>query len=102
MNPDELIYSPASGGQQIIDRSFPEMSSMVQVRQRFKPGHPTGFVESLANLYEDFYLALSSPSHLEFNSQEIYSIKHSLEFINVCDAMVRSHSSMRWESVSCN
>jgi len=54
MEPEKLIVCDNKGNIQIVDR----VSNLVEVTclpryNRFKAGHPAGFIEAFANLYED-------------------------------------------------
>ena len=54
-NPEELQIATHKGQRWTLDRSSPECVVACQPRyQRFKAGHPAGFIEAYANLYDDF------------------------------------------------
>ncbi len=54
MNPEELLYQTVNGDRMIIDRASSGISISNQLRyNRFKAGHPAGFVEAFGNLYVD-------------------------------------------------
>ncbi len=53
-NPEYLHYGAKDGAIQIIDRSHPLVKVASESRyQRFKVGHPAGYIEAFANLYQD-------------------------------------------------
>lgn len=59
--PDRMHIASRDGSREIVDRgSRLEIANEVRY-QRFKAGHPTGFVESLANLYHDISTSIHSP-----------------------------------------
>lgn len=69
--PDELRLSDTSGQQRVLFAGDPTLAVSAQVRyQRFKSGHPTGFVEGLANMFDDMhsYLSLGHPPTDDFGS----------------------------------
>jgi predicted dehydrogenase len=52
--PDELHLNTRSGQSYRLDFGSPDLLVSNQVRyMRFKAGHPTGFIEAFANLYDD-------------------------------------------------
>ncbi len=52
--PDELHLHGRSGQTQVLDFGSPDLLVANQPRyMRFKAGHPTGFIEAFANLYDD-------------------------------------------------
>jgi predicted dehydrogenase len=53
MNPEELIFNTINGERIILDRAS-NISVSNQIRyNRFKSGHPAGFIEAFGNLYVD-------------------------------------------------
>lgn len=53
-SPEYLSYTGKDGITKILDRSNPAMNVAAAMRyQRFKPGHPAGYIEAFANLYSD-------------------------------------------------
>lgn len=53
-NPEELLLNFASGQRLILDRASDNLLVARQPRyNRFKAGHPAGFIEAFANLYYD-------------------------------------------------
>ena len=58
-NPEALMYATTDGELRVLDRSCPDLLIANQRRyNRFKAGHPAGFIEAFANLYADFHAAL--------------------------------------------
>lgn len=54
MNPEELNFHTIDGDRLIIDRASSNINIANQLRyNRFKAGHPAGFVEAFGNLYFD-------------------------------------------------
>ncbi|MCG3710621.1 Gfo/Idh/MocA family oxidoreductase [Aliarcobacter butzleri] len=54
MNPEELNFYDINGGRMIIDRASSNINIANQSRyNRFKAGHPVGFIEAFGNLYFD-------------------------------------------------
>jgi predicted dehydrogenase len=54
MNPEELNFQDIDGNRMILDRASSQIGLANQPRyNRFKAGHPAGFVEAFGNLYFD-------------------------------------------------
>jgi predicted dehydrogenase len=102
MNPEELFVSYADGRREVFDRASDAQVSNQKRYERFKAGHPAGFVEALANIYMDIAQDLhcykqGSPQ----TSGEIFGAPLAKEGLLLLEAMVRSWSSGRWERVDC-
>jgi predicted dehydrogenase len=60
-NPDTIQIGQLDGSRQSIFRGLSDNKVASEIRyQRFKAGHPTGFVEGLANYYQDVFLEFLS------------------------------------------
>jgi predicted dehydrogenase len=60
-NPDTIQIGQLDGSRQSIFRGLSDNKVASEIRyQRFKAGHPTGFVEGLANYYQDVFLEFMS------------------------------------------
>jgi predicted dehydrogenase len=60
MEPENLRMSDDHGDIRIVDRASVGMIESNKPRYaRFKPGHPSGFIEAFANYYEDVYVSLN-------------------------------------------
>lgn len=61
--PDRLVVTDSYGTQRILNSGDQDLRCAGEPRyQRFKAGHPTGFIEALANMYEDMSQSLDSGS----------------------------------------
>lgn len=59
-DPDRLIVCDNNGSRHVLERGDSSCSVASNERyNRFKAGHPTGFVEAFANIYSDFHTALT-------------------------------------------
>lgn len=66
-SPEELVLSYSDGRKEIIERGIDGDSLCNEGRyNRFKPGHPSGFIEAFANLYCDFYEVLQGAESNDF------------------------------------
>ncbi|HON59604.1 MAG TPA: Gfo/Idh/MocA family oxidoreductase [Smithella sp.] len=102
MVPEELILNDAGGKRQIVDRA----SSCVEIADqprynRFKSGHPAGFIEAFANHYYDIADAL-----LEFRktgryqSPWVFTAQLAEEGLKMLEAMSRSAKNHCWQKIS--
>lgn len=100
-NPEELLISSVDGRREILDRA-----SMVEVTNaarynRFKAGHPAGFVEAFANLYRDLATCLHQYQATGvWQSDEVFSVELAEEGMSFLEAMVASTETGRWERVA--
>lgn len=98
--PELLTMSHINGRTEIIERgSDCEIAELTRYN-RFKAGHPAGFIEAFANLYADFSEAIKAHRNGEFHSvMQDYSLTISHQGLNLLEAMVRSCQSRQWEKV---
>ncbi|WP_153913944.1 Gfo/Idh/MocA family protein [Shewanella sp. TC10] len=72
-----------------------------EIRERFKPGHPGGFIEAFANLYQDIGNAL-----IEFKqtgthqSPYVFGWQHAHEGLTLLDAATRSNKQQQWVNLN--
>ncbi|NKF51053.1 Gfo/Idh/MocA family oxidoreductase [Shewanella sp. WXL01] len=68
-----------------------------EIRERFKAGHPGGFIEAFANLYQDIADALiefkQSGKH---NSPYVFGWQHAHEGLSLLDNAAKSHAQQQW------
>lgn len=101
MNPEELLISHGDGRREILDRGVGLPLASKPRYNRFKAGHPSGFVEALSNLYADIHTALKLYHKTgRQQSEEVFGATMALEGLNWLEAMVRSTRSKKWEKVS--
>ena len=99
-NPEELIISYADGRREIVDRASPTEIAPNLRYNRFKSGHPAGFIEAFANLYRDIATALVEyKSSTCWQSQEIFGPELALEGLHLLEAMVKSTKTKQWEKI---
>lgn len=56
--PNELIFTPLFGRVELIKRGAGDLSEAAKSRIRTPPGHPEGYLEAFANLYQGFAEAI--------------------------------------------
>ncbi len=100
-NPEELQLNYVDGRREIIERGSPCLIANQIEYNRFKAGHPAGFIEAFANLYRDFALAIRHPETDKAQAiYQNYGIAPALEGLQLMDAMTRSHHNQQWESLN--
>ena len=100
-HPEELIISYADGRKVTMDRaSDAEVANMRQYN-RFKAGHPAGFIEAFANLYMDI-----ADCHCQYrasgqwHSENVFGAELAVEGIQMIESMVKSMDTKTWQTVS--
>lgn len=83
MNPEDLLVSYSDGRRELIDRgcgqSVPELEKPTY--NRFKPGHPAGFIEAFANLYADFSALLQDQNKPDSELHSAQAAVRGLRFL---------------------
>jgi len=103
MNPEFLEYNDNVGRNIMLDRSSKEiLVANTPKYNRFKSGHPAGFIEAFANHYIDIYDSL-----IRFRKGEKYpynrytfNVEESLRELSLMEAIERSIRSHSWEQVN--
>ena len=94
LDPDHLVQSDINSNQLKINRG--SILRKLNQLDRFKPGHPTGFIEAFANFYQD----LSDDFHRFRKGQTpniwISPITEALEGLEFLHAATKSHQSRKW------
>ena len=100
LEPETLKTCDRYGNVSLRDRTGGVKIANQPRYNRFKAGHPAGFIEAFANYYEDIadclgqYFATGS-----FSSQYVCGIKTSLEGLAMMQAATRSAKSNKWEDL---
>ena len=98
--PEELLLSFSDGSRQIVDRASAVEVAVKPRYNRFKAGHPAGFIEAFANLYVDIADCLRQyKSTGEWKSEEVFDADFAAEGLHFCEAMVESTRSKQWNNV---
>jgi predicted dehydrogenase len=90
--PEELLFCDAHGQRTVLDRASDNAVVASEPRyRRFKAGHPAGFIEAFANLYDDIGGCLEA--HLEdrpWKSEFVVDELDALEGLATLEAMALS------------
>jgi len=96
-NPEKLEFSYATGQKIIIDRGSDIEMLPNPLFNRMTPGHPAGFIESFANLYNNIANALEKFKQNEkYTSQYIYSFEHAKNSVKLLHAASISNKEQQW------
>ncbi|MDZ7585334.1 MAG: Gfo/Idh/MocA family oxidoreductase [Thiobacillus sp.] len=101
MQPEDLQLNQANGRRSLIDRGADDAGLARQVRyNRFKSGHPSGFIEAFANLYTDIADQLRQhQSGTMTRNDFVYGAQESGEGLRFLEAISRSARTRKWETV---
>jgi predicted dehydrogenase len=98
--PDRLLFANQIGTKQVIDQGSGDLLIANQNRyQRFKPGHPTGFIEAFANYYDDIYNVLSPFVSSDESFPYLLNSNNALMGLREIEAIEKSYVSETWEKV---
>lgn len=103
MDPENLWVNYIDGRRELRDRGGSVTVARSSRYNRFKAGHPAGFVEAFANLYADLADAL-----LEYRAKGmhdnpfVFGCSHALQAIKLFTAARRSVNHGQWENVNNN
>ncbi|MDO3387317.1 Gfo/Idh/MocA family oxidoreductase [Gilvimarinus sp. SDUM040013] len=90
MKPEALIFSDQSGETHLLDRLSPEaFAAQAPNINRFKAGHPAGFIEAFANCYYDIAQTIQHGSSLE---NPTFKLESAIEGLELARALQTSHT----------
>ena len=99
--PEILLIANNKGKRLILDRGSNDILIANSPRYtRFKAGHPSGFIEALANYYFDIFK--SYDDFLKSNDSvltDCYGIKESIEGLFLLKGITDSSNSKKWEKI---
>ncbi|MCM8796076.1 MAG: Gfo/Idh/MocA family oxidoreductase [Candidatus Omnitrophica bacterium] len=102
MNPEELTLSTVTGERFVVDRASCGTKITTEQRyNRFKAGHPAGFIEAFANLYVDIAdCLLQYKQKGTYYSPYVFGIDVALEGLKLFEAFSVSVESRNWVRLS--
>ena len=95
IDPEKLIMFNLDGTKTILDRSSAVYEANKERYNRYKPGHPSGFLEAFANIYLD----LANEIIFKKKNDYTFGLKSSQKISNFCDASIKSDKTGRWIKV---
>jgi predicted dehydrogenase len=98
INPEELRISDARGAIRIVDRATPGTRVASSARyERFKAGHPAGFIEAFANLYCDLADTLSGSGQPPgVDGRHVFGAADAAAGLEMMEAIVESSMNRSW------
>lgn len=95
--PDQLCQADAFGRRWIVDRGSPDLLEAGGDRYcRFKAGHPTGFVEALANYYVDIADTYTIDPSSRKDTPFVFGASHAHDGLRFLEAIEESAMQRRW------
>lgn len=99
-NPEKLEFSFSTGQKTIIDRGSDIEMLPNALYNRMTPGHPAGFIESFANLYNDIADCLDQYYNKErIESEYAYGFDHAKSGIKLLHQASVSNEKKTWVEV---
>ncbi len=95
-SPEYLEMADSYGHKYILDRGSPGLNISNQKRyNRFKPGHPSGFIEALANYYDDIAEELIAFKHGHYSvtssaQKNSFGVDEALEGLSLLATIEKS------------
>lgn len=101
MDPEVLRWADNDGHHHLLDRGSGDAMIAQEPRyNRFKAGHPSGFIEAFANLYADFAQEIRSLDHIpRLKSPYVYGVEQSLEGLYLMESISESSRKGAWISI---
>lgn len=100
MDPENLKICDIRGNCSTIDRTSDVEIANQPRYNRFKAGHPAGFIEAFANHYSDIATCLTQYlEHGCYSSEYIFGIKPSLEGLQMMQIASESAKDKEWKKV---
>lgn len=98
LEPDQCLLHDNHGSTRVVDARTSDLLVAAQGRyNRFKPGHPMGFIEAFANYYADLADAVTAhQSGTTHDSPFVFTITDAVAGMAMLDAMQRSAQEGRW------
>jgi hypothetical protein len=100
LEPELLRVFDKSGNTSIIDRSNNQLIGLDERYNRFKIGHPAGFIEAFANYYSDIYdMFTEYEKSGKYVSEYICPLDTSLEGLVMFEIAHKSALDNEWKKV---
>ena len=99
-SPEEIVLSYKDGRRQILDRAATVEVAGLRRYNRFKAGHPAGYIEAFANLYVDIADALDLyRKTASWTSNEVFGTDLASEGLQMLEALSQSAETGIWTPV---
>lgn len=99
-NPEKLEFSSSNGNKVMIDRGSDIEIKNIPLYNRMTPGHPAGFIEAFANLYNDIADALEGWLKSEKSSKRyVFGLEHAANGLALLDSASESNNEKKWKTL---
>ena len=99
-NPEEIMVSYKNGTIKTIDRASKSTICNKPRYNRYRAGHPSGFIEAFANLYFDIAEALHSfLKSGKYASPYVFGMGHSVSGLELFAAARKSNDQRSWVEI---
>lgn len=100
-SPEYIQFSDSNGNKMVLDRNSPGVQVSNSDRyNRFKGGHPAGFVEALANYYCDIADVFQNKNQKNSSNKEVFGYKESIEGLRLFNAVKESSEKKCWIDIN--
>ena len=99
MKPEELKFFGTDNREFILDRGSQKLFSSNKRYNRYKPGHPAGFIEAFANLYSDLAEDYSSFKLNKRKNKYTFNFEDSEKNAKFFVASQKSNSKGVWKKI---
>ncbi len=99
--PELLNFSYTNGDKLTIDRGS-DISTNNKLYNRMTPGHPAGFIEAFANLYNDIYnqLNIFKTDKTVSTSKYVFGVEHAINGLKLLHTASISNKDKNWKIVN--
>jgi len=100
-NPEEIVINTSVGERMILDRASPNTQVCSDTRyNRFKAGHPIGFLEAFSNWYSDVNNELENYKNgIKQKEDYVYGIKNAIEGLQFFESVTESSKKRCWINI---
>ena len=99
-NPEKLEFAYASGQKIILDRGSDIEMIPNALYNRMTPGHPAGFIESFANLYNDIANSLDNFfENKNYTTPYVYDFDHAEKGIRLLNSASIANKEKKWTNI---
>lgn len=101
-NPEDLVWKTNDAAMKVLRRSWAEMDDSLKVFCRLPAGHPEGFIEAFANIYQDFANALAAYIDGRKYESSFPTVEDGVRGMNFIETAVRSSKDhTKWWKLDC-
>ena len=93
--PEKIILSFADGRKETIDRGSNLRIASLPRYNRFKAGHPSGFIEAFANIYYDIANDIDNGQ----KTNEMFGVEIAAEGLKMMHSMIESSECKTWSKI---